>query len=243
MTPSGCRCDLPWEVRELTLTAAQALHQLRSPLGLAQTWTDLLHQAIQDRSSKPDDPWVAYALLAGWARLKRCRAELVHDHAQLLSQGEADFTFAGRSVGDAALSVSDPLHHMVWIRNNVAPAGVPHSRRPKIDKALLTECILDAVDDDQLVVYVAKTRFSLDVTKQLRGIDRCLRWLLDNHDDCRCRPATLESTRATFDDTALACDRYLAWTAEKYDHLLGACGALQEIKETEMPDANVPKRA
>lgn len=193
-------------------------------------WLDRLRDVL---AGSPETALEWYDLLASWAKIRRCRQELVdrHQGAAEMEEAERVIQAAGPEGARDALTVPNVP---AWLEETkeleaAFEGGGPHELRSTLAERLLTD-----LDDADLALCAAR-RLGVEDQELEDGLARCHEWLAQNASLFLPASVHVQAVGMALRPDLEEFDYGLAATALKYVDLLRAA----EVAEQELTWGNV----
>ena len=182
-----------------------------------EAWLDDLETTLS--SEGPDwSPHGAYDLLAGWARLKRARPDLVQnlEGENVLDEAQALLAGRGQELSQLALTVPDPE---AW-RDETAALDASYERLiDPVERSTFAEMLITDLDDAELVLY-ALEHLGVSDSELGHEIEECRVWLMEHADLFLAAGVHVQAVGMALRPDLSEYDYSLALTALKYERLL-----------------------
>ena len=184
-----------------------------------EVWLDRLETILA--SEGPD--WSAhgaYDLLAGWAKLKRARADLIHSlgAGKELADAQRVLSERGPDVAQLALTVPNPP---AWREETVTLEACYERLIDPVERSSLAERLITDLDDAELVLY-AVDRLGIKEPILEQEISECRVWLMEHADLFLATSVHIQAVGMALRADLSEYDYSLAMTALKYERLLDA---------------------
>jgi hypothetical protein len=186
---------------------------------LVDVWLD---QLLELSGNGPGDADEAYDLLAGWARLRRVRPELIPS-PDAWAEAQEYVKRRGAEMARLAADVPEPGGWLEEARR-FHKALEARLDGPGLSEAELSEWaarLLGDLDDADLVVWSAR-QFALSLPELERQLRECGRWLEEHADDWLCCAVFVQAVGQSLQPDLAGEDLDLAMTADKFVVLLDA---------------------